>query len=337
MNRLSQTVSCCGAGCRLFFGTLLSMYAFSSVGAREEDNATASQRFLRDYPAAARRIEKAYENVKMTSEVTMYYPDVTVHEQRTYWATDNAVRCDVKRQRSIQPGYEEANVSVASPSVSFALSKNSKPGWDRFRIARMGTGASSEEPARSSARVLSAPTYFFNQPIVEFIKQRSFELEKVEADERDGRNVVVVSWSCPLENGNKRWGEFVFDAKSWVALKTSLNLQGAHLFENGKPDDKVLVEQVMSYGEVVDGIPVLEKIELFGNPKSGRRLNEVEEITSYTREVSPPEHFSLAAFGMNARSVTPRRTGLYVLIGLTIASIALFAILRAARRRMRSA
>jgi hypothetical protein len=94
----------------------------------------------------------------------------------------------------------------------------------------------------------------------------------------------------------------------------------------------------MTYGnEIVEEVPILAKIEIFGTAKSGRRLNEVEEITSYTREASPPEHFSLAAFGMNARTVTPRRTGLYVLIGLTIASIALFAILRAARRRMRSA
>lgn len=302
----------------------------------ESDSGTR-QRFLREYPAAARRIEKVYDNIKMTSKVDMYYPDVTVHEDRIYWAADGAVRCDTKRQRSIQPGYEEADVRVTTPNTSFVLTKNSKQGSDKYRIGHLGSGATKGEPPRSQVRAIGAPTSFFLLPIAEFIKEPKFVLEKVEEEERDGRSVVVVSWSSPFDDRKKRWGKFVFDAKSWVVLETSLNLQGAHLFENGKPDDKVLLERVLTYRDEVDGIPILSKIEDFGNPKTGRRLNEVEEITSFVQEAAPPEHFSLAAFGMNARVVSPRRTGLYVLIGLAVLASALFALLRVARNKLQKA
>ncbi len=122
----------------------------------------------------------------------------------------------------------------------------------------------------------------------DLVKDPSFELVSIEKKTVDEKERVVLKFRCHIivENGAfLQDGEIVFDPSlQWVIRQSDYSLQcNENHPQTGQTVQEILKSHKQCEYRAIDGIPVLETVELTVDPAAGNRLykDPVKEKITY--------------------------------------------------------
>lgn len=279
--------------------------------------------FFHTYPEAAAKIEAALNGVQLESTYECRFPKGDMTEQRVYYFDRGRWRCDSTVHYQWQPDQPEREVKVKTPTISFFLKDSDPNAPGKLSVVNLSAGQRDESTQRLFGPAIFAPTSFYDVAIIDFMREDSFRITGIRKEQHDGQELLVIDWNSPVEN-RYRTGTFVFDTDSWVCLRHQMSIASAAPQNNGTV---FTTERTMYYDGKIAGIPRLTKWEQHGIGDGTRHFHQREEIQTFRQTKTPAEEFSLAAFGLNARTLPSRHPPLWQILGLLLLAVLILLLL----------
>jgi hypothetical protein len=275
-------------------------------GAVRAEGEGLKQRLITEYAPAAQQLEQFYTHLQMTERQTRG------DKNRVYRYRSNGPLFRIDR---IDPEGRIIRAAVNTPQWRFQVSRNDSGAF--FLTTANSEGYESMEGLlRSNVKLPFAPYCIIDQSVVDFLSAPECKVSKVTEVTRAGKRLVQVFWerAVPLQ-ARQFSGWFLFARDEfWVLLE----------YEFGGQRDRCSIH----YGEKVDGIPLVKRVE-YWRDVGGKRMAQYEtEATDVKLGPAAEEDFTTAAFGLPEIQATGERTRPWLLplgvLGLIASAILAF-------------
>ncbi|RUL88081.1 hypothetical protein [Tautonia sociabilis] len=282
-----------------------------------------ADRFLREYPEAARRIQERYSQIKGECRIT----DVTSKRMSpAIFAFDHGFR---KVEFFADP-----NAKGRSGSMVYCLGPDSGFGLRRentkapYRVFWLGPASENQRTFNFQfGKYINAPHSIYWTPLIDLVKPGDVRNVTAEEVSMGGETLLKVYFeSGTKEAPDKTW--LVLDPNSWV-IRSYENLAGQP--PGATRTTKIEVEYDPGRG----GIPT-PKLVKFTDPNL---KSEVCEFRSVTFDPTPRDEFSMEFYDLPDIAATPpvRRFGLIPwLVGLGVLGLVVGLALKLAAGRARA-
>jgi len=286
--------------------------------------------FLREYPAAAAKLEGFYSEVQMRVQVKEIreegLPPYLVREQQ-YIRQGDLFRFINDIQQTDRSGESrgDRSVTVANPKFSFRLAR--RPDQKEYDVQEVASHASIVESLPLAYKPLFAPMSYFEYRIVDFIKEPEFFITNAIQENNRERKFVKIEWEYHPPEIHQR-GYFLFDPSQFWALQEYRNLRWQG--NTSEPTDSFsLVRGLVHYQGSFDGFPLIHSFRQwveFHGAKSDKVVNDKPvqikdyEVLEIKPGPVPEEEFQLSAFGLpNAGEIIPaRRSRLLIILNIVL-------------------
>lgn len=278
--------------CWIVIGTI-SQSEVACLQAQERRPAS-SEEFLKEYPAAARRLQEFYTSLQMTEIQKQITPEgVKPIREREFRANGQSLL--LKTTNLQEQGRQ--TVLVTTPERSFWLVKEA--GRDKFKVLEAGA-----EPSRSDrtsiqlhAKLPFAPYAVLDLLITEVLANPTFKITRVERLQKEGRELLQVFWECRFGNERKhldRAGDYVFSpSEAWVLREYAIGVQG-------NPAGRMRC--AIEYDKEYPGIPLVKQARYWKQQGDKIWEEEIVERADVTLEPAPPKAFTGVYFGRVRRA-----------------------------------
>jgi hypothetical protein len=285
------------------------------------------EKVLRAYEPQAAKLAKFYESVRLRARYTDTMPGKAPEKfEQLYLATGRLMRLD-----EIGFGARNSFGRIADPDRGCfkVYHKPDELNFQLIRAADAGDYQASQEAFRSFALL---PCWAYCIHGVEISEQLGFQNLRITemTPLRDGPEPLVrVSYERVWRDGRKfpiTTGWYVFaENQCWAVREAS---QGAPSW----PDSR---RWRIEYRGDKGGIPLVHKIEMWGNDEHGKRERTwVGEVTELIPEPPAPREFTLAAYGLSEAGLAPAAPRWYYLqLAAVVALAAAVVFWRLSRRR----
>jgi len=257
--------------------------------------ADAVDRFVREYPAAAKRIEAVYSRIRAEAELIQRAgksPSSEASHVQLTLASDHGLR----KAQLVQHGRAEARIGGGTretvyrvgEDVCFMLRRASTDQPYEATIDTRNTESAVMEFNSLVGKYVGAPYAVNGFPLTTMMALDGFEVLSAERNTENGRSFLHVS--CQYGQAPKTELDIVFDLDAgWVIRRSEWRPRGnAH--------NAIITEIAYDHHNSHDGVPFPRVVELKEPPD---RLNRCV-FAHFARQSTPRNEFLLSHYGLAA-------------------------------------
>jgi len=287
-----------------------------------------------EWPAAARRLEEAFVQVRGTARLWTDRTESPRASGKSFldearFALDHGMeKVELARfTRGSKPTKVADYVYCVGEGTAFRIHR--RDGAEGYEIE--GVGAAPMDRILYSAvfgRFIHASHGVVGRPISNFLEEPTLEIVGAEAVERDGENWIKVDCAIGFPETKDRVSFVLAPEDGWAVQSCQINY-------HYDPNRPILYE--IEYGAAHGGVPLPRYVKLSGeNPGVVNHC----EFTGWEFASTPIAEFNMTHYGLPdlVRARKPRGTLAYWLVGFAVlVGISAFVLRRAASRRATTA
>lgn len=303
-------------------------------------------RFLKEYPEAASKIEKATSSLQMVSERIIMNSTGNIVENINYFSDIHKYRIDFSREEGAEESSEKAgeDVIVLTPNGRFKLYRQG--GHKDYQVDGINTGSQSSylEKIRLSNPLPFSSHCIFEISIIEFMRKPDFEVIKVEEVQQNNKLLIKIHWQFSyIDQGNELGKKEENIAGGWILLSPEENwVLYEYLFHgsiNLYPNTGL--NAVVEYSDIaIDGVPIPKAVTIFRYTEGKRGdIAFKTEAIKITPQKANASLFQLSAFGIpdgllsGGRNTSPWIYYLLIGNGLIIVIVIALYVLKTMRNK----
>jgi hypothetical protein len=277
-------------------------FSSGSLRAADGEKASLEEKFLREYPAASKKLQDFYSHLVMSAKATIQDIEIVQGKivetkkfvQEWEYAANGEMLRWVGTDLSGSPHDGTTFVFVATPHLTFRLHK--PPSSINFSIVSLGKrfGEVGYNGTVTSIRSRAiAPFTIFDTLISDFLGEKSLRINRVHrAKERDVQG-VKVEW---MNTNPNRVGWFLFSEDDWALREYEFHFTDVN--EATKKVSDVGHYGLLEYAKTKQGGPILKKVQTWRSIPAGKYLASTVEVMDVKLEEAPLGSFTLEAFGI---------------------------------------